>query len=218
MAKFKFENFASSTLAAGIASGDTTLNLAAGTGVKFPTLAAGEYFMLKVINSAKQAEIVKVTGHAAASDQLTVERAQEGTTARAYLSGDVVQLILSKGLLAKFGVADERNVWAGSQVVSLVALTDAATINTDASLSDVFSVTLGGNRTLANPTNLVAGQTVVWFLDQDATGGRTISFGSLFKFPSAVVPSLSSPANAKDTLTCIYDGTILRCNLSKAFG
>lgn len=102
MAKFKFENFASSTLAAGIAAGDTTFNLAAGTGAKFPTLAAGEYFMLKVINSAKQAEIVKVTAHAASSDQLTVERAKEGTAARAFASGDAVQLILTRDLLAEF--------------------------------------------------------------------------------------------------------------------
>jgi hypothetical protein len=99
-----------------------------------------------------------------------------------------------------------------------VALTDGATISVDASLSNNFSVTLGGNRTLANPTNLTSGMVLNFFIDQDATGSRTLSFGSAYKFPGGAAPALSTAANAKDLLSCIYDGSVLRCNLLKAFG
>ena len=47
---------------------------------------------------------------------------------------------------------------AGNAVGEIVTLTDGATITPDFSTSNNFTVTLGGNRTLANPTNIVAGQ------------------------------------------------------------
>jgi hypothetical protein len=110
------------------------------------------------------------------------------------------------------------NVFTKNQSVQTVALTDGATISVDASLSNNFSVTLGGNRTLANPTNLTSGMVLNFFIDQDATGSRTLSFGSAYKFPGGAAPALSTAANAKDLLSCIYDGSVLRCNLLKAFG
>ena len=50
-----------------------------------------------------------------------------------------------------------------------VTLTDAPVIATDASLSNHFRVTLGGNRVLGNPTNPTDGQKVIWEIVQDAT-------------------------------------------------
>lgn len=107
------------------------------------------------------------------------------------------------------------NVFTKNQSVAPVALTDGATISVDASLSNNFSVTLGGNRTLANPTNLTAGMVLNFAIDQDATGSRTLAFGSLYKF--AGVNTLSTAASAKDLISCYYDGTILRCSLNKGF-
>lgn len=109
------------------------------------------------------------------------------------------------------------NTWSKSQGVSQVSLTDAVNIATDASLGNVFTVTLAGPRTLDNPTNLIAGFTYIWNINQDATGGRTLAFGSLFKFPGGTLPTLSTGANAKDTLSAVYDGTILRCNFSRGY-
>jgi len=121
------------------------------------------------------------------------------------------ELDTEKGGLAK------HNTWTKAQGLAQVALTDAANIATDASLSNVFSVTLAGNRTLDNPTNLVAGFTYIWNITQDGIGARTLVYGNLFKFTSGIVPTLTTAAGAKDSLSCIYDGTILRCNLSKGF-
>lgn len=79
-------------------------------------------------------------------------------------------------------------------------LTDGATITPDFGLGNNFSVTLGGNRTLANPTNLTAGQSGVIFIAQDATGSRTLAYGSSWDFPNATAPTLTTTANAVDVL------------------
>lgn len=92
------------------------------------------------------------------------------------------------------------------------ALTDAATIATDCSQSNVFTVTLGGNRTLGAPTNLLAGATYIWIVTQDGSGGRTLSFNSVFKFPGGVDPTLTTTAAAVDIISGVSDGTNIYCS------
>jgi hypothetical protein len=93
--------------------------------------------------------------------------------------------------------------FTAAQGVTPVALTDGANIATDAALGNVFTVTLGGNRTLDNPTNLVAGRTYVWVITQDGAGGRTLAYGSYFDFPGGTAPTLSTGINDVDLLTGI---------------
>ncbi len=101
-----------------------------------------------------------------------------------------------------------------AQSGAVVALTDGASIATDLSLANNFSVTLGGNRTLANPTNLVAGQSGVIKISQDATGSRTLAFGSYWKFAAGVAPALTTTANAVDILAYYVDnGTRITARL-----
>jgi hypothetical protein len=96
-----------------------------------------------------------------------------------------------------------------------VALTDAASIATNAALGRFFIVTLGGNRTLANPTGLIAGQEVIWEIAQDSSGNRTLAFGNLFTFSGSSTVSVT--ASAVDVIRALYDGTKLRAILSKAY-
>lgn len=84
------------------------------------------------------------------------------------------------------------NIW---NAAALVALSDGATINLDLSTGINFSVTLGGNRTLANPTNTKVGQTGIIYVAQDGTGGRTLAFGSNYKFPNGTAPSPDTTAS-----------------------
>lgn len=87
-----------------------------------------------------------------------------------------------------------------------VTLTDGATINTDASLGSLFRVTLGGNRTLANPTNGIDGQTIMYELKQDGTGSRTITLGSAFNFGTDLTSiTLTTTANLTDKLLVQYN-------------
>ena len=83
---------------------------------------------------------------------------------------------------------------------AVLALTDAATITIDLALSNNFSVTLAGSRTLANPTNIVAGQSGVITITQDATGSRALAFGSVFKFASGAAIALTTAASSVDDL------------------
>lgn len=97
------------------------------------------------------------------------------------------------------------------------ALTDAATIAVPAAITDSFRVTLGGNRTLGNPTGLYDGQVINIRIIQDGTGSRTLAYGSKYKFPGGA-PVLSTAAGAKDFLSCQYDAIddTLFCSLMKA--
>jgi len=82
-----------------------------------------------------------------------------------------------------------------------VALTDGATIAVDMSLGNNFSVTLAGNRTLGDPTNVTAGQSGVIVVTQDGTGSRTLAYGgSKYKFAGGTAPTLTTTAAAVDVL------------------
>lgn len=95
---------------------------------------------------------------------------------------------------------DVTQTFTKAQRGGIVALTDGATITPDFAEGNNFSVTLGGNRTLANPTNLTAGQSGAIVLTQDGTGSRTLAYGSYFKFPNGTAPSLTTTAAAVDVL------------------
>jgi hypothetical protein len=78
-------NNAASTLASSITDADTNLVLATGDGALFPSPTGIEWFPLTLQSSAA-IEILKAT--ARSGDSITVERAQEGTTAMAFSAGD----------------------------------------------------------------------------------------------------------------------------------
>ena len=82
----------------------------------------------------------------------------------------------------------------------LAAITDATSIVMNMASQNQFTITLGGNRTLAAPTNPTAGQTGHIYLIQDGTGSRTLSYNSVFKFAGGSDPVLSTAANAVDLL------------------
>jgi hypothetical protein len=86
----KVTNNAFGTLNASINSSATTIVLVAGQGARFPTLSAGDYFYATLIDTSNNLEIVKVT--ARSTDTLTVVRAQDSTTARAYATNDRFEL------------------------------------------------------------------------------------------------------------------------------
>ena len=87
-------------------------------------------------------------------------------------------------------------------------LTDATTISWDTSLGQIATVTLGGNRTLANATNLKVG-TYVLHVIQDGTGGRTLTFSNQYRFTGNVSPPLTANANSRDMFSFVSDGTRL---------
>ena len=91
-------------------------------------------------------------------------------------------------------------------------LTDAATITTDASTGIHFRVTLGGNRTLAVPTNPTDGQRILWEFIQDGTGNRTITLAGGtggFAFGTDISSiALTTTANKRDVVGAVYNASL----------
>lgn len=105
----------------------------------------------------------------------------------------------SVATVAEFRAATASNLLNANipwDAAAYVTLTDASTISLDMSSGFNFQVTLGGNRTLDNPTNAKVGQSGVIVVTQDGTGGRTLNFGSNYKFSNGTAPTLSSTANS----------------------
>ena len=90
--------------------------------------------------------------------------------------------------------------FTASQRGTITVLTDGATITPDFSVTNNYSVTLAGNRTLANPTNITAGQSGSIFVSQDATGSRTLAYGTNWDFAGGTAPTLSTAASSVDRI------------------
>lgn len=128
--------------------------------------------------------------------------------------------------------ATDAQVWTGtSETVGLTpkalfdaskfqTLTDGATITPDFGAGLNFKVTLGGNRTLANPSNAKDGQSGVIRVIQDATGSRTLAFGSNWRFPGGAASGavLSTAAGSIDIIAyTVGEGGLIYAVLNKEF-
>lgn len=103
-------------------------------------------------------------------------------------------------------------VWSKNQSVTPVALTSGTTVAIDASLSNNFKLTMTGACKLSNPTNLTEGMVLNFAITQDATGGRALTFDTMFKFPGGTIPTWVTTAGAKNFISAYYDGAALRCS------
>lgn len=130
------------------------------------------------------------------------------------VSGDTDTPTVDSSEIAKLTRA---NVFTKAQSVTPVALTDATFIATDASLSNTFTVTLGGNRLLSNPTNLVNGTIYNWRITQDGTGGRALIYDTKFKWPGGTAPTLTTSAGAVNFISGQYfsDTDSILCTILK---
>lgn len=109
----------------------------------------------------------------------------------------------------------------GSAATPTSAVTFSATAMTvDCTKSNVFTTTFTANVTTA-PTisNPQDGQTLNWFITQDATGSRTMTWPTSFKWPGGTAGVLSTAANAVDLLVATYRSStgFWYATLSKGF-
>jgi hypothetical protein len=92
----KFSNNAETILSSGINNSVTSIAVA--NGAVFPTLTATDYFYATLEDVGNsQREVIKVT--ARSGNTLTATRAQDGTSALAFSSGDKVELRLNAAAL-----------------------------------------------------------------------------------------------------------------------
>jgi len=95
------------------------------------------------------------------------------------------------------------NTWTAGQRAEITTLTDGATITPNLNDSNNYVVVLGGNRTIANPTNITAGQSGSIFIAQDGTGSRTAAWGSYWDWAAGTAPTLSTGASQVDRIDYI---------------
>lgn len=95
----KLANNAVSTLAASITDAATALSVQVADAGKFPVLDAGDWHPATIIDAAGNMEIVRVTARAA--NALTIVRAQEGTTAKAFAAGSRIDVRVTAGVVTK---------------------------------------------------------------------------------------------------------------------
>lgn len=143
------------------------------------------------------------------SDDSAVDQA-----VRLETNGTTDSLTIDGSIISTVGVARE---YTAQQNFNAGTLTDGATINWNLDTQQCASVTLGGNRTLAAPSNMKDGGTYILKIIQDGTGTRTLAFNSTYKFPGGSDPVLSTAANAIDLMTCYSDGTNMLCSVAKGF-
>jgi hypothetical protein len=118
-------------------------------------------------------------------------------------STDVVPIVdVSADETKKITVANlitaQARTFTAAQRGEITTLTSGATVTPDFAASNNYSLTLDQNLTIANPTNLTAGQSGSIFLVQDGTGSRTGSWGSYWDFAGGTAPVLTTDANAVD--------------------
>ena len=95
------------------------------------------------------------------------------------------------------------NIWGKPQCSNNSVLTDASTITPDFSLSNDYSVVLGGNRTLGVPSNIPitpAIQKGTITVRQDITGTRTLQYAWCYVFAGGTAPALTTTKAAMDQL------------------
>ena len=102
---------------------------------------------------------------------------------------------------------DTAQTFTKGQRGEITTLTDGATVTPDMADSNNFTITLGGNRTLANPSNLTAGQSGSIFIVQDGTGSRTLAYGNQYDFIGGTAPTLSTAANSVDRIDYVVRTT-----------
>jgi len=191
-----FSNNASSTLAVALSDTDTSVTVSAGDGAKFPIVVEGSYFLSTIEDSVGNFEIVKCT--ARTGDVFTVTRAQEGTTARSFSIGAVIENRFTAGTMA--GYAQTSDTQPKSDVLTAVSTkytgVDKVPYATDAGVLSEMTVTAAARSLLDDVT--AADQRVTMGLGTASTqnvgtsANNVVQLDANGKLPSSVSSKASS--------------------------
>lgn len=116
----------------------------------------------------------------------------------------------AQGTKADSAVQTSSSNYSFANVISstLVNLTiSAGSVNWNADGRNLHKIVLTSNCTLENGSNPISGTQYQFIVEQDATGGYTLSYGNLFRFPGGNAPTIPIAANSKSIITCLFDGT-----------
>lgn len=192
----------STNTASAIVARDSSGNFSAGT---ITAALTGTASTATALATARTIQGVSFDGSA----NITVATAGSGisVTGTAIANTGVLSVNGNAGAISNVAVTNAVQSFTVAQRGTITALTDGATITPDFAAANNFSVTLGGSRTLANPTNLTAGQSGTIVITQDGTGSRTLAYGSYFKFAGGTAPTLTTTAAAVDVIAVYVESS-----------
>lgn len=209
---------ATSTTSLTIATGAQSLTIQTGK-----SLVVGQWVTIARTSAPANWMAGYITGYTSATGALAV------TVASINGAGTFTDWTIALAPPNFFTAATAAQIWAAVSTTTCLtpaalltaagftALADAASIAIDLNTGFNFAVTIAGNRTLANPTNMTPGESGLIEVIQDATGGRALAFGNAWKFPGGA-PTLSIAPGAVDLISYVVRSpTVLRCTLIKAF-
>ena len=98
---------------------------------------------------------------------------------------------------------DTAQTFTAAQRGTITTLTPGTTVTPDLAVSNNFTLTPAQNTTIANPTNITAGQSGSIFIVQDGTGSRTAAWGSYWDFAAGTAPTLTTTAAGVDRVDYI---------------
>jgi hypothetical protein len=148
------------------------------------------------------------------STDTLVGRATTDTLTNKTLTAPVISTISNTGTLTLPTITDTVVARTTTDTLTnkritkrVIALTDSATIATNSDNGDIFTVTIAGNRTMSSPTGTPTdGQQIMYRISQDATGGRTMTWNTIFHFSTDVpTPTLSTTASKTDYVGFQYN-------------
>ena len=139
----KFANNVSTSLSAAINATQTTISVADASGL--PTLSSGDYMYLTIDTDTNSPtiEVVKVT--AISSNDLTVVRGQDGTTASSFSNGTKIELRVTAAALDDISSAADTESVSISGDTMTGNLTVPSLIGTNAIVSNVIAKGTNGN-------------------------------------------------------------------------
>ncbi len=147
------------------------------------------------------------------SDLLFINNKANSENIAKFVNGGAVELFHNN--VKKIETASGGIALTGGAAANITALSDGATITIDMATACHHSVTLGGNRTFAAPSNQAVGQSGSIFITQDGTGSRTAAFNSAFKFVGGTAPTLTTTASATDRIDYIIKSSnVIHCAVS----
>jgi len=115
-----------------------------------------------------------------------------------------------------FGSDGRVNVLGAIGTINAVT-SSSGTLTLNLASGNNFSITLSENTTLANPSNISAGQSGVLFITQDSTT-RTLSFGSYWDFSESSSTLISTGSGQVDALVfTVRSSTSIAATLIKNF-
>jgi hypothetical protein len=195
MTIFTFANNINTTLAGAVSSSATTITLA--STANLPTsIPAGDVLVITLNDAATRQNFEVVYATARAGATLTVLRAQEGTAALSWLTGDFAYSPPTAGQQQSFGQLGAANTWTGTNTfVDPVVIPPAIANNEAVNLGQFPSnLVTSGWKKYADP-NSPSGYYIEQWGSSNTANDVSVSFP--IAFPNACLNVVISEANAQ---------------------